>query len=234
VQLLRTWQSRLAGRDKVDLQTEPHLVQELLEAFTPELAAEWSVNVQPGSFLSNDGIFSSLELRLMCCDATGRPGLWAGCLIDTDENYAELELFRLRDDLQGLGIGRSVIRRVVHVLRDLGLGALTLRAEEIGAYAWATMGFDFFDEEERLEVLDRVSDFASRAGITQVDLSKIRHSWDLAHLGDDRNSVAGNYVTGIDGRPIHLGKALILQSGATWSGILTMVEENDGYVLLMN
>jgi GNAT superfamily N-acetyltransferase len=80
--------------------------------------------------------------------------------LNTAERHARHERFFLPEGAGGKGLGRAMLERSVALYRGLGLDRITLRAEQIGKYAWAQLGFEFADDEDREKVNEAVRRFA--------------------------------------------------------------------------
>jgi hypothetical protein len=138
---------------------------------------------------------------------------------------------------------RALTRTSVELYERLGLTHAAVYAQQVGRYVWATCGFDFYDDDERLATIEVAEQFASALGRPR-DLSGIRHSWELAALqvGVGEGPVTLADVATAQGMPppslggveeISLGKALLLgPASAGWAGLLEIRRESPGRVIL--
>ncbi|MGE3139384.1 MAG: hypothetical protein AB7I08_15145 [Thermoleophilia bacterium] len=95
----------------------------------------------------------------LACEGVDEFGLLA-LVVDTHECVAHHQRFFLPDELQGHGIARRRLEAAKSLYRGLGLTEIRLRAENVGKYAWASLGFRFADGETRELVNVAVRRFA--------------------------------------------------------------------------
>lgn len=162
--------------------------------------------------------------------------------IDTEHRRAKHENFRLRDDWTGDGRGRLAFVSTIALYRRLGIEVVYTDAADVGRYAWAIAGFEYLNDEHRVDVLDSVRAMAAALGFELVDRTLI-HPWHLAMLDHPVTAAAaraaqtyqgpGYSDLGVfaDDALLPLGKALMLSGDCVpWTGILRLDGISDGYV----
>lgn len=145
------------------------------------------------------------------------------------------EMYFLPSALQGLGIGREMVRRAVHLYDRLGIRRVEAQCDDVGKYVWARCGFDFVDEHEHTYVYEGLNNLAGRLGFEAIP--RLDHSWDYAAtLGRDPATGQDTVVSAADlasalgveqpgllgGATFALGKALMRFGPGRWRGILDL------------
>ncbi len=102
------------------------------------------------------------------------------------------------------GIARSWHQHFLPFLAAQGVDLFQLTATEKGSYAWASLGFDFRNEEVRQELIDefRVWLVCDARNTTLDDRARsLQHAWDLADFTDENG--------------VRLGRDFLLWRGIT-------------------
>ena len=136
--------------------------------------------------------------------------------------------FGLEDTFQGKGIALDIAENVEKHYEKLGVDTITLNANaKIGGYAWARQGYDFEDDGDKFDVVER---FKERIGyllelgdidyITsyryKIEIESFKHAWEFASW-NPTNDTHGK----------HLGKEWML--GTTWNAEKTLDKKSQGY-----
>ncbi len=87
------------------------------------------------------------------------------------------------------GLGRTYVQRAALLYLALGVRHVSIRAEQIGKYAWSTVGFSFIDGPTRMKVVSAVQEFAAELDVFDADIPEFKHPWELAEMFTDDNGV---------------------------------------------
>lgn len=129
---------------------------------------------------------------------------------------------RLPAEAQGKGLGKTLLSNTLSLARHLGAEKIDLEAGmDVGGYAWAKFGFQLADSGEDLNraVAEKMSTLELDQA-TQKQVAKILESpdpkrvWQLADLSTE---------VMVEGRPLKLGKALLL--GSQWKATLPLDDQ---------
>lgn len=158
--------------------------------------------------------------------------------LDTKTRELRLSSLDLPAEAQTAGLGSIVMSQLAALGEDLGLESIHLQAGNVGRWAWMRCGFDFDDPVWLEATVTAGEKFALALG-REVDLSAIEHAWDFVELPGtvtaEEIQTAGGAAIRSSGRPISLGKALVLgpvPSANPWWGRLRLDPTSEGRVRL--
>ncbi len=99
-----------------------------------------------------------------------------------DEVIVSHDSFRLPEELQKQGLGVDLLERSEALYQKIGVQKIILTANsQVGKYAWARMGFDFYGEEDTRNVVDGFYSYLQQAGVPQEDWPRsMNHPWEVA------------------------------------------------------
>lgn len=243
VGLIDTWIDRLDGEEGVWLRgAELERFPELTEAAVPAGFAFEPDEDGDSCLFARDG---QLQVRLIGrlippCEVPDSDHSRLGALeldIDTESRQMLLGTLDLPEHAQQAGLGRIAIGQLAVLGDRLGLETIELQAGKIGRWAWLRCGFDFADDDAREIVVTIAANFADRLGI-DVDLNRIKHSWDFIDLPGtvmpaEVLAAGGPAITPANA-PVPVGKALLLGPPPVnpWFGKLTLDRRSEGRVRL--
>ena len=121
-------------------------------------------------------------------------------------------------DLTEMGNATEIFRKSLQVFEQMGVGVVTVDADQIGKYAWASFGFDWNRAETRTKMEGAFRVFLVEHGVGADDARDIaskasEHPWWIAVYG--RNGV-------------RLGKTFLL-TGPQWSGKMVLDSSEESY-----
>jgi len=146
------------------------------------------------------------------------------------------DLLTIHKGQQGNKVGALLSQRTEdfwkHLAHDKPVEIHLLANISVGAYAWATKGFDFRSEKEVVKARKELQNFLKENDIDESEMLKkngysnineLKHSWDFATLDDGNGYLLDNRTkTDLDGtKPVHLGKAFMLNGKSNWNGVKT-------------
>lgn len=233
--LVERWREHLGNAEGIGLREALTCFPELEHAVSlPELTTD----VQSESYLCWDGEGIKAEVQVVWRTADNVRVGTLSLDICTAAGSASLEDMHLPRSYQGQGLGRAVITELVQLGQELGLDELILMAFDVGRYAWARCGFDFFDETERKRIVAAAEEFAQRLS-RPFDGRNIEHSWELAELPGADVPLAD--VAAVRGDPSPAEGAVVMKFGQAllvgphnneWSGRLELADGSSGRVQL--
>jgi hypothetical protein len=93
------------------------------------------------------------------------------------------------DRAQGYGLGRLTVQRAALLYAAIGVREVSIRAEQVGKYAWATLGFTFASADTAAEVHRAVAEFAADLGVFDAEIPAFTHPWELSTFFADDHGV---------------------------------------------
>lgn len=246
----RDWGARLGGLP-LDL-GHPEVLPPGLRAICEPEGFTWSPRSDADNLLYDD---DAGELTVSLDGDLGSASFGHGGRVSRDlrlaEHHARHERFFLPDAAVGMGLGRTVLQRATQLYMALGIEVITLRAENIGKYAWARLGFQFASDEDRVNVNEKLREFACDELGLWDDLPFVAEPWQLPLVVDEDDSglvtvpaaainaaLEARYAQQVFAPPIVEGellasKALLLYADYEhWNGVLPLDPDNDGFRLL--
>ena len=239
--LAQAWVGRLPGEGWWDLTVSLDRFPELRDAISPP---NFSVAVRDGTVAAECPSYIEAFIDAYLVPAGVEPPHHeSSCgdidvALDTETRELRLSTLDIPPEAQTGGLGSLVIAQLADLGERLGLESIRLEAGNVGRWAWMRCGFDFDDPLSRETVIRVAADFAEALN-RDVDLSRIEHAWDFVALpgtvSAEEIQAAGGVAIRSSGRPISLGKALILgpRSAANpWWGCLRLDPGDAGRVRL--
>lgn len=147
---------------------------------------------------------------------------------DEGQRFVKHDYFALKQGAQGSGVATAMMKQSIELYRKLGVKYVSVDAEYIGKYAWATKGYDWADASGAELASVAFQSFAKKHGLELTDAEAdliAQHPWDLAAF-DNGKTVTVSYHDADDVKQtgeFALGKAFMLQ-GPSWSGKLSLEE----------
>jgi len=146
------------------------------------------------------------------------------------------DLLSIHQGYQGNKVGAILSQRTEdywkHLAHDKPVEVHLLANISVGSYAWATKGFDFRNEKETLKARKELQNFLKENNVNEQevlkkngykDINDLKHSWDFATLDDDNKYLLDTRKKPDldDSKPVHLGKAFMLNGKSNWNGVKT-------------
>jgi len=242
--LAQAWLGRLPAEGRLDLTVSLDRFPELRDAISPPT---FSVAVRDG-MVTGEGDYIEAAIDAYLVPEGAEPprdgsedAISCGDIdLDLDLETRELRLSTLDvpPEAQAAGLGSLVMAQLAELGEDLGLWSICLEAGNVGRWAWMRCGFDFDDPAGRDAVVGAATDFAQALG-RDVDPSEIEHAWDFVELpgtvSAEEIQAAGGVAIRSAGRPISLGKALVLgppSAANPWWGRLRLDPGDTGRIRL--
>jgi GNAT superfamily N-acetyltransferase len=141
------------------------------------------------------------------------PGLKFSATIDSKTKDFFIDEVHISKTRQGLGIGKNIIKNTVAFAKEQGLSSISLwAAEKAGIYAWAKLGFDYATPSGLGNAKEALEGFCKdhRVILTKDQMDQIKTAKNVAEF-----KVPGKQVKGME-----FGKAFMLDSHGSWSGVL--------------
>jgi hypothetical protein len=160
-------------------------------------------------------------------DGNNVPGFNMSRSFDPSSKTVDHSFFKVDKALRDDGVGMKMLSNLLPIYEKNGYKAIEVHANiDIGGYVWARCGF-------KLNTADRINDFsrvverrAAREGLTSY-LQGIPKNADMARAVANlkMKDKDGNVVNGADGKPISIGKKLLLDTD--WYGRVDLTDKTN-------
>lgn len=158
----------------------------------------------------------------------------------SDDHQMKLTDFAIRSNLQGQNLGKHYMAAAAQLGIDMEIPSISLTALNLGSYAWAKYGFYPEDGEEWFDIISGIADRINPDGQINYngvfydapeEVSFIQTLYSIKRTDPSQALTAitdlNRVLTEEDGRPITVGKALLIEQ--EWHGILPLDESSPAF-----
>ena len=118
------------------------------------------------------------------------------------KNHIHLGLIKIPANQEGKGIGKKILHNMIDFAKREEIGEIHLSANlNVGKYAWAKLGFDFVDPDEKKEMIDNLHSYCLKNKISVESIDKLNTANDIANFQINGDPVGKSFMLSDDCKP---------------------------------